>query len=512
MPRLRAFLAGGTSGILRSTIPPITPAAWTTFMTGKGPGTHGIIDFEHYDVRANRLTLNTTNCLKHVRTIWQIVGDKGFRVGCVRIPMTYPPTAVNGFMISGFGTPDRDSEFTYPAALKDEVLRACPGYGFGSRWRRKAFGGDALFRENLTAVKRSFHHGHELACHCGERFGWDVLMVVLKLVDNLQHKTWRYIDPRWAPRCPKRAEMVAECFAELDKAFGRLVDYAGRNDAPVFVMSDHGHGSLEGQAQPNLLLRQWGCLAVRPGAQSAARGRRLLRRVTNSKRSRFTGGRIGIEEDLAIDMSRTQACVMHAGMSGFLYINLAGRQSTGIVPPEQYESLRNDLQRRFLEVTDVDPGGRTVRVFKDVHKPEELYGCSRDGREWLPDLLLVPRDGLAVIRRIRTSTPVRWLPARRIEGTHRQEGMFAVAGPGIARGKIVDADIVDSTPTILAMLGLRIPDDMEGRVIEGLFDPPIHYEFEKAAPVSGAGPADEVYSDQELQKVTERLIDLGYLQ
>jgi len=306
--------------------------------------------------------------------------------------------------------------------------------------------------------------------------------------------------------------MVADCYAELDRVFGAMVDYAGRNEASVLVMSDHGHGSLEGQAQPNLLLQQWGYLTIRAGAQSTRRGHGWLRRLTGRKRAKFAGGEFRIEQDLAVDLGRTQACVMHAGMAGFLYINLAGRQETGIVPSERYEALRDDLRRRFLDVTVRDPAGADVRVFKAVHKPEELYGCRREGREWLPDLLLVPRDGLAVVRKIRSSAPVRWLSERKIEGTHREEGVFAARGPGIARGRTLEAGIIDVTPTVLAMLGLPVPDDMEGRVIEGLFDPPLTYEREAALAAGGPAEAGEVYSQEDLQKVTERLMDLGYLQ
>jgi predicted AlkP superfamily phosphohydrolase/phosphomutase len=337
-------------------------------------------------------------------------------------------------------------------------------------------------------------------------------MVVLKLVDNLQHKTWKYIDPRWAPRYPRRAQMVDECFAELDRVFGQLVDYAEQHDAAVFVMSDHGHGALEGQAQPNYLLRKWDYLTLKPGPNRAAtRGRRILRRLSGGKRGKFAGGTFSIEHDLAVDFSRTQACVMHAGMSGFLYLNLAGRQESGIVRPDEYESIRDVLQRRFREVTTQSPEGNTIHVFKDVHKPEDLYGCSRNGRPWLPDLLLVPHDGLAVVRKIRSGGPVRWLPRSRIEGTHRANGIFAARGAGIARGRQVDADIIDATPTLLAMLGLRIPDDMEGQVIEPLFDPPLKVGRESAPEVHAAG-ANEIYSEEEMQKITERLIDLGYLQ
>ena len=72
MPHLKRIIEEGTSGILESTKPPITPAAWTTFMTGKGPGRHGIIDFERYDVRNNQLSFNSTFEIRE-KTIWEIL-------------------------------------------------------------------------------------------------------------------------------------------------------------------------------------------------------------------------------------------------------------------------------------------------------------------------------------------------------------------------------------------------------------------------------------------------------
>src|SRR5262245_49201659 len=80
MPNLKALAVGGASGILESTKPPITPAAWTTFMTGKGPGKHGIIDFLRYDPEANRLIFNNNQKIRQ-KTIWSILSDKRYRVG-----------------------------------------------------------------------------------------------------------------------------------------------------------------------------------------------------------------------------------------------------------------------------------------------------------------------------------------------------------------------------------------------------------------------------------------------
>ena len=72
MPNLKGMIERGASGVLMSTMPPITAAAWTTFMTGKGPGKHGIFDFECYNVRTNELTFNSTYLVRD-RTIWQIL-------------------------------------------------------------------------------------------------------------------------------------------------------------------------------------------------------------------------------------------------------------------------------------------------------------------------------------------------------------------------------------------------------------------------------------------------------
>jgi predicted AlkP superfamily phosphohydrolase/phosphomutase len=512
MPNFKAFLDRGAWGVLDSTMPPITPAAWTTFMTGKSPGNHGILDFERYDVHTNNLSFNSTQRLDHVRTIWQVLGDKGLRVGCVNIPMTYPPPMVNGFSISGFETPGIESQFTYPNDLKDEILRQWPDYSYKTKWRRKALGGDDLFRENLDYINQSFHQGADMTIRCGDQYGWHALMVVFKLVDNLQHKTWRYLDPRTRDRWPKRSAWVLDCFAELDRAIGKLLRFADANKAHVIFMSDHGHGSLEGKAQPNLLLKEWGYLKLDPGAaQVKTRTKYVLHRWFKKKKGKFSAT-YGIEHDLAVDLSGTQACVMHAGMYGFLYLNLQGRQPTGIVPADQYESLRDEIRDRLLAVRVRDRKGREIALFPEVSKPEELYHCERKGHEWMPDLLLMPAEGLAVVRKIRGRSPVTWSPLHKMEGTHRVEGIFAAGGSQIRRTGEIKRNIIDVPPTVLAMLGVNVPEDMEGNVMQSIFEEPIEIGFEAADVPKAMVTQASVFSEQEAEKLNDRLRDLGYLE
>jgi predicted AlkP superfamily phosphohydrolase/phosphomutase len=502
-------------GILHSTTPPITPAAWTTFLTGRQPGRHGILDFERYDPSANRMQFNSTQNVRHIRNLWSILGEHGLRAGSINVPMTYPAFPVNGFLVSGFETPGPDSDFVHPPELKPEILQRWPDPTLRAKWKHRFLGRRAALAENLDYVARSFRQGAEMTRVLGERFGWDVLMVVLKLVDNLQHKTWKHIDSRWASKYSAAHEMVMQTFERLDGAVGELEDYAHQHGAAVMIVSDHGHGSLEGKVQPNLLLRRWGYLTLRGGgAQGATRGRYLWDRLRGRTKKFARAG--DIAHDLAVDFTRTTACVMHAGMAGFLYVNLKGRQPCGIVDPQDYERIRNELRERFLgpECRVRTPAGQSVPMFEAVHKPEELYGCARDEQPWMPDLMLCPYPSLAVIRKIRGRSPVRWLPWRRLEGTHRPEGILAITGPGIARSRRVSGTLADCAPTILAYLGLPVPDAMEGRVLTEIFETPpdVRAESKTSSAPSPVASATEVYSEKDLQAVTARLSELGYLE
>lgn len=509
MPVLRSLVDRGVSGELLSTKPPITPAAWTTLMTGKGPGRHGIIDFLRYDPRLNKLILNNNQKISQ-KTIWQILSEKGYRVGSIHVPMTFPPEPVNGFMISGFDTPPGE-DFTYPKELQPELLARYPDYTHEKKWQRRALGGGDVFALNLEYIKQSFDRGFELARFCGDKYGWDVMMVLLKLVDNLQHKAWRYIDPRTRDRDPHRRQLVVDCFAKLDEVLGRLQALAEERGATTLILSDHGHGSLDGKAQPNLLLSRWGYLGLRSAlARMQNRTSVWWNRLAKSRGGLINEQQAALDHDLAIDWSRTQACVLHAGIYGFLYLNLRGRQPEGIVEPADFEPLRADIRQRLLSATFVDLDGQRRPIFPAVYTPEELYNCSRSDYPWMPDLLLAPADGLAVVKKIRGNAPVRWVPERRLEGTHRLEGIFVAHGAGIATGKTIRAQIADVAPTLLAGLGQRVPKDMDGAVLCDVFDSPISVEYEPPQERK-VEEAETVLTKEQLEAVATRLSALGYL-
>ncbi len=115
LPNLQKLMANGIWGELQSTYPPITPAAWTTFMTGKNPGKHGIFHFvkrkpNSYDVR-----FCTAKDI-HEQTLLDLFAQHGWKVGSVNMPMTYPPLETNGYVVAGVPVPPTGAHAPHPAA------------------------------------------------------------------------------------------------------------------------------------------------------------------------------------------------------------------------------------------------------------------------------------------------------------------------------------------------------------------------------------------------------------
>jgi arylsulfatase A-like enzyme len=95
------------------------------------------------------------------------------------------------------------------------------------------------------------------------------------------------------------------------------------------------------------------------------------------------------------------------------------------------------------------------------------------------------------------------------------EGVLVAAGPPFPPGAVpAQASLLDIAPTILHLLGVPVPEDVDGRVLSEILDPafsPAHAE-PAAAPGSGSEvPVPSAYTEQEDAEIQQRLADLGYL-
>ena len=138
MPTLQRLVKDGASGVLTTTLPPISSSAWASFSTGKNPGKHGLVDFVH--PRPNSYQISIVSPQQRAsKAIWNLLTDAGRRVGIVGMPVTYPPEEVNGYMISDFLTPIASDDYTYPPSLAQELEQAMGGFpGPVPEWREGA--------------------------------------------------------------------------------------------------------------------------------------------------------------------------------------------------------------------------------------------------------------------------------------------------------------------------------------------------------------------------------------
>src|SRR5256884_2474564 len=85
MPNLAKLMKAVVSGTLQSVLPPITPPAWTSFMTGKNPGKHGIFHF--VETAPDSYAMDYANGgSRRSPTVWRVLNAAGFSVGTMNVP------------------------------------------------------------------------------------------------------------------------------------------------------------------------------------------------------------------------------------------------------------------------------------------------------------------------------------------------------------------------------------------------------------------------------------------
>src|SRR5438105_950816 len=128
MPFLRDFVARGVRASLRTVMPPLTPPAWTSLMTGKRPGQHGVFDFfQKESPESEYLRLSSSQDI-HSPTIWSLASDGGQRVIALNFPLMFPPPTVDGCVVPGGWMPWRQLRLgCHPPGLFDR-LKALPTF------------------------------------------------------------------------------------------------------------------------------------------------------------------------------------------------------------------------------------------------------------------------------------------------------------------------------------------------------------------------------------------------
>ncbi len=515
LPTLARLMSEGVHGPLESTLPPVTSPAWPTFATGKNPGKHGVFDFIR--PRGGEFELVNATSIR-APTVWQIVSAAGRTAGVMNVPVTYPPTPIAGFVIAGMLSP-AGGTFTYPADLLSRYADLKP-YRIAPRVQYKAGNEEEFAADLLDLVTRRGEYARRLL----EDFPHDFLMFHFQATDIMQHAFWKFIDPthpRYDPSAAARfGPALKEVYRRVDRFVGQMLDRLD-DDTTVILMSDHGFGPLHYVVNLNLFLLDKGLLRLRRGAWTRLKAalfragltpasvwhlvertglQNCVWRVSKATRNKVVGKFLSFDD---VDWSRTRAYSI--GHVGQIYVNLRGREPEGSVPPEEYDAVRQEVIAALGDLRHPETGQPLVDA---VIPGEEVAHGPYAHRS--PDLHLV-LDGYRTIAFPLFATDNR-IVTRQIRGDsgcHRRHGIFIAWGAGIRRGTTVaGARILDLAPTILHLMGLPVPDDMDGRVLTEALTITRPVEYQAAGPSAGAEAA---LSSEEEAEVEERLRALGYL-
>jgi len=527
LPNLSRIVNEGVWGALESTIPPYTAQAWVAMATGKGQGKHGVLDFwKTPSDRAGGAIADST--LIRSETLWSILSRHGKRVGIVNVPMTYPPSKVNGYLVSGFMTPAGRSDYTYPSELRSRILEVVGEYEPDPY--DPVSPSQGLLEQCLHWVRKKEEANQSLM----REYPWDFFMNVVQALDQIQHFFWSCLDdshPRHsAKRTAEYMPLIEECYKLVDSIVGQRLSLLDER-TNLFVISDHGFGPAHTWFQVNKFLSELGLLVLEKSGQSllirtaAAMGltpRRIKDALLRTDPLRLTqrlgrwtrtawGKRLDAALSGQVSWTRTKAFAGSPTIEG-IYINLKGRDERGIVDSgHEYTELRDFIMARLSELKDPESGATVIEA---VYRKEEIY--EGECVSLLPDIVFSMNQGYMPRDDMTASEIVEPIPSLGyVEGKHRPDGIFLAIGPDIGQGEINGARIVDVAPTILFAMGLPVPSNLDGRVLLEAFARPYRdshrIEYQELVEGLAGSESNTAYSEQELAEIQRKLSGLGYL-
>jgi len=435
LPTIASLMNRGSYGLLRSCVPPITVPAWSCMMSGKSPGTLGCYGFRNRsDYSYEGMSFATSRAIKEDR-VWDILSRAGKKVVLVGVPQTYPPTPVNGLMVTCFLTPDTSCQYTHPSALAAEI-KACVGEYMLDVDDFRSDNKEQVLAQIYEMTKKRFG----LFKHFLQTKPWDFAMVVEMGIDRMHHGFWKYMDhehPKYE-QGSKFKDAILDYYKYID---GKIADLLTAVDEStiVFIVSDHGARTMKGGFCINEWLMREGYLTIAEKPEKSVP-------IGKAK----------------IDWQKTMAWG-EGGYYSRLFLNVKGREPQGCIDPGDYERVRTELIKKLEDTRDENGQLIGTRVFRPQDIYSEVNGVPPDMIIYFGNLAWrsIGSIGLGVIHTVENDMGSD-------DANHAQDGIFIMCDPQHLACSAVKRDglnITDIAPTILHLLGLPVPVDMEGKVI-----------------------------------------------
>ncbi|MBU1131906.1 alkaline phosphatase family protein [Patescibacteria group bacterium] len=454
MPNFKKLLDNGTMGRVKTFNPPVSPPQWTSVATGKLPAKHGITNFVSTANGYNEYALVGSND-RHVKAMWNIFEEKGFKVGLLGWNATYPVEMKTGYTVSDIAivNPSKGIE---PESLRNGIIaNTAKTLGFTTFAQGVSLDipdakdiNDAAYFE---ASHKKFTLFNDLfnsnSLYAFKKEMPDILFQDDGVLDGTQHiflkfkrpqEFKEYIDPELQE---KYGDFVDEVYRSKDKLLGEFMKLS-TPDTHIIVFADSGFfvDPVSGWRFDRLDI--------------------ILEMIGLLKR------------DDAGNIDYSQTIAYECGNNDFdwdrqLCINLQGRQPEGIVPQKDYDKTVNQNIGKLEALKTTDGEG----LFNSIG---EAFTVNGDVRYEIKRSVV---DKTVIINN--KEYPIKKFLTLSIEsGAHYADpegppGFFIWSGPNIRKGNVIEnMRYIDFAPNILHSLGYPIGSDMDGKYIDLLYENP----------------------------------------
>jgi len=398
MPAVNDLLREGHLFQMTSSVPAVSSVAWSTIITGRNPGVHGIFGFTDVAEGSYRLVFPNFASLK-APPFWD---QEAFGHSVIlNVPSTYPARPLRGIHIAGFVAPDL-AKAVYPASLVKKL----------QAWDYQVDVDASTAHQSLELFLRKLNQTLEARTRAFLGLmdeSWDTFMAVFTGTDRLLHFLWSaVVDPTH-----RYHEEAIEYFRNVDRSIGQLLERLDGDEALV-MLSDHGFEALDLQVNINRFLTEEGFLGFRHTPP------RSLNDIAEGSVA------------FALDPAR-------------IYLHREGRYPRGTVRIGQEEKLVNRLVDALAELR-VD--GR--EVVAHIYHRDELYHGPEAGRA--PDLVLVPAEGVEFKAGLRAESLAE--PGALFTGKHRGDNAFLFVRAPAGDWRMTESpSVADVSPVLTKLKG-----------------------------------------------------------
>ncbi len=447
LPNLAKIKEKGVWADMRSVLPAVTSPNWKCYSTGKNPGKTGSFGWANINWNERRIYFPAKRVTSH-REIWDYLSNAGLRVGVAGMPTTFPPKKVNGFLIAGGEAPSKG--FTYPSNLEKELR----GYG----WDRDPqimpdINRDRAAMEIHNTISRQFTAVLDLAA----KYNVDFLNLSIFSINILHHFLWD-------------REETRKGWQIIDQQLGGILN-SGFN---IFLMSDHGSNKIEQVFNANTWLEKEGYLKSNLGWEGSlvktGINQEMLVNLATKLRIFGLANKI-MPRKLADLIPNASGEFKRGGKASKVNWQkskaLAGTQGTIYINPNvgsHKSALIEEIKAKLENLVDPSTGHK---ICNRVYTKDEVYWG--EYVEEAPDIIIDQAKGVNITEGIGRKEPFeaeqqRWL------AENKSTGLFMAYGPDIRNGiKVENVSILDLCPTILHMMDVQIPSDLDGRVLHEIF-------------------------------------------